>query len=34
VGDAPNALQDQFKKNPRYIEPTFIDANGKDTIRR
>ncbi|WP_259652327.1 MULTISPECIES: hemagglutinin repeat-containing protein [unclassified Pseudomonas] len=33
-GDAPNALQDQFKKNPRYIEPTFIDANGKDTIRR
>ncbi|UCZ81886.1 hemagglutinin repeat-containing protein [Pseudomonas sp. L5B5] len=33
-GNAPNALQDQFKKNPRYIEPTFIDANGKDTIRR
>ncbi|AZC16042.1 hemagglutinin repeat-containing protein [Pseudomonas sp. CMR5c] len=27
-GDKPNALQDQFKGNSRYITPTLIDANG------
>ena len=30
-GDQPNALQEQFKGNSRYITPTVIDANGTHT---
>ena len=30
-GDKPNALQEQFKANSRYITPTLIDPNGNHT---